>query len=187
MAALVAAGANANAANLIIKSGPKPPKTTQTEPKAPVMLGKIAAPLLPKNGVDGAPVLWSDTAFVSTAMLADKLGVRVIHPASKSDWTLELGTKRVVLTQGRLEAIANGKPIRLPVRPFMQGRSLYVPVRAVGEALGLTIGQRGLDIALSTSKGRKMLILKAVPVDKTGPAAPQPLQGTPAPPPLPKR
>jgi hypothetical protein len=187
VAALAAASAVAAEKPVPLAGKPAPPKTTQSEPKPQVRLGKIAAPLLPQHGVDGATVLWSNTTFVSTAVLADKLGVRVIHPAIKSDWTLEFDSRRVVLSPAKLEALANGKPVRLPARPFMQGRTLYVPVRAVGEALGLTIGQRGPDTALSTPRGRKMLILRAAPVDKSEPAAPQPLQGTPAPPPLPKR
>ena len=190
VAALAAASAFAADKPIVLKGRPVPRKPTQQSGTKPrVTLGLFAAPLPPRPVVEGTHSDFSNPAFVSATMLADRLGVRVIHAPDKVEWTLELNSRRIVLTPGKLDAIANGKPVRLPVRPILRGRTLYVPVRAVSEALGLTVAQRGTDIALRTPVGRRMLILRDAPV-KPPPApgmGPRPRLSTPAAPPARKR
>jgi hypothetical protein len=180
MAALTAVGAAANAANRVTKGRPAPPKLPPVESKPPALLGDVAVPVQPARLVSGKGILIANVTFVPITALKDSLGVNVIRDPGQPDWTLKLGAAQITLAPGRLSASANGRQIRLPAMPMMVDGILHVPVRSVGQALGISVSRRGADIALSTPTGRKMLILR------TAPPKPVPTPGVPPMPPMPE-
>lgn len=189
VAAFAAASAFAAEKPVPLHGKPAPPKAPAVQ-KPPALLGDVAAPLTPIKATEDVALKLGNTTFVSAASLAEWLGVKVGHQRNSSVWALQLGRKNILLKAGQSTATANGKQLNLPAPPMVLGVSLRVPVRTVCQALGITVVRRGADTALSTANG-KMLILKAPPLKPmatTGVvAAPQPLQGTPAPPAPPKR
>lgn len=91
--------------------------------------------------VDGKPlsgkaVTKNNVNFVPFRELFDELGLSIQYNSKSKQVTGTSSSLKVTFTVGSKTAYVNGQKKALQAAPFVQGGSVYVPLRIVGEATG---------------------------------------------------
>ncbi|MGI6453561.1 MAG: DUF6612 family protein [Syntrophomonadaceae bacterium] len=88
-----------------------------------------------------APQIQEGTTMVPLYLI-EKISGADVHIADQSI-TIHKNDKTMALTLGSTEATLNDEAMTLPQAPFKLGEEIMVPIRAIMEALGATIGWNG--------------------------------------------
>ncbi|MCI3920594.1 stalk domain-containing protein [Paenibacillus sp. TRM 82003] len=122
-----------------------------------------------KVAFDTAPKTVDGRTMVPYKALADKVGAKVAWDESSKRVTMTKGDKQVALTVGSKKAIAGKETIELDAAPVLENGRVLVPLRFVGESLGIWVSWNGATstAALETQKSIKhalgTTVLKSVP------------------------
>lgn len=90
--------------------------------------------------------------LIPIRMVTEAMGGTAEWDHAKAQVTIRMGDKSMVMTIGKAEAVANGKPIVLDQPPLLIRDRTMVPLRVVMEAFGAEVtwdaGERKVDILL---------------------------------------
>lgn len=89
--------------------------------------------------MDAAPVIQNGRTLLPIRALIQTLGGTTSWNAATRTATVTLGGRTVVLTIGSKTALVNGKPTTLDVAPAIISGRTFLPLRFVGENLGLDL------------------------------------------------
>ncbi|MFD0590750.1 stalk domain-containing protein [Paenibacillus sp. GCM10027627] len=92
-----------------------------------------------KQSFNVSPRIVSGSTFVPYAAIAKSLGGTVSYDAKTKKATIKKGSTTVELTQGSKNAKINGGAVKLDAAPINVNGSLLVPLRFVGESLGVWV------------------------------------------------
>jgi N-acetylmuramoyl-L-alanine amidase len=95
--------------------------------------GKSVAPDVP-------PLIKNGRTLVPIRVVAEGLGARVGWEQSTRTATIERGNNKLILQVNSAKAIVNGREVKLDAPPTMQNQRMLLPLRFVGETLGLNVG-----------------------------------------------
>lgn len=99
-----------------------------------------------KLALGGKPYLEGGRVFVPLRELAEALGAAVFWDSASGTATLRPAGRKIKIAAGRLRGEQDGEAFELGGRAVLRGGRLFVPVRAVAEALGGRVrwhGSRG--------------------------------------------
>ncbi|WP_411347405.1 family 10 glycosylhydrolase [Paenibacillus sp. WLX2291] len=91
---------------------------------------------------DAAPYITSDSnvTMVPLRLISENLGATIGWNQQTSTVTINSGKNKLVLTSGQPTATVNGTSVSLDTSVQMKGGRVMVPLRFIGEGLGLTVG-----------------------------------------------
>ncbi len=133
--------------------------------------GKMMRPPTPPLMMNGHVLLPMRSVF-------EQLGANVNWNASRHEVMATKGDRRMMLRVGDRNAEVNGKMMALDSAPMMYRNNVYVPLRAVSEALGANVAYNSSrrEVAITTS--RPVVAAPAMPRHAAMP--PEPDIGLPA-------
>ncbi len=106
---------------------------------------------------DRQPVIMNDRTYVPIRGIFESLGMEVTwDEASKCAYAYGNGTEITVLPESG-EMYVNGAPIELDSAPFISEGRILVPLRAIGEALGCTVGWDPVSCSVTIIFGGSLL------------------------------
>ncbi len=88
---------------------------------------------------DTAPFLRESKTFVPLRSVFEKLGAQVIWNGDLRQITIKRRTTELVMQVGNRNGWLNGRPVILDAAPIMSNGRVMVPLRVVGEALGVQV------------------------------------------------
>ena len=100
------------------------------------------------SGVD-EPVLDGDTTFVPIAKITEMLGGYVTWDNMTKVASIELGSKKVRVQADDPDVEIDGQMETLQAAPYVEGTSMWVPVRFFSNVLGASLSVDGDNITLS--------------------------------------
>lgn len=116
---------------------------------AKAMKLQVGSAAMTLNGVvsklDAAPVLVGGSTYVPLAVVSKGFGGTVAWDAVKKQVTVKSGTKTLVFTLGSKAVTVNGVGQTISAAPFVSAGRTMVPLRAVGELLGLQVAWNAVD------------------------------------------
>lgn len=86
---------------------------------------------------DTKPQISNGSTLVPYRALAEKLKATVKYDSKTNKVSVVKGSKTVVLTIGSTNATINGKAVKLDAAPITKNGSTLVPLRFLGESLGV--------------------------------------------------
>jgi hypothetical protein len=94
--------------------------------------------------MDTAPILKSKRTFVPIRFVAEALGFKVtwggdIAGGNKKEVIIQNGNLKVNMIIGSSTYLVNDNKRKMDVKPFLQNKRTYVPIRFVAEALGAKV------------------------------------------------
>lgn len=89
---------------------------------------------------DVPPLIKNGRTLVPVRVIAEGLGAQVGWEQSTRTATIERENNKLILQVNSAKAVVNGKEVKLDAPPTMQNQRMLLPLRFVGEALGLNIG-----------------------------------------------
>lgn len=87
-----------------------------------------------------APFLWNDTTMIPARAVMEKLGCTVDWVQETQTVKISAGGKSILLTVGQSELTVDGVKKNIPAPTLLIGEVTYIPLRAVSETLGATVG-----------------------------------------------
>ncbi|MED4570468.1 N-acetylmuramoyl-L-alanine amidase family protein [Brevibacillus agri] len=89
---------------------------------------------------DVPPVIKSGRTLVPVRVIAEGLGADVAWNEAKRTAVITRGTTQLSLTLDSRTALLNGKQVKLDTPPVISQQRMLLPLRFVGESLGITVG-----------------------------------------------
>ncbi|RNB55684.1 AMIN domain-containing protein [Brevibacillus gelatini] len=89
---------------------------------------------------DVPPVIKSGRTLVPVRVIAEGLGADVAWNEAKRTAVITRGTTQLSLTLDSRTATLNGKQVKLDTPPVIAQQRMLLPLRFVGESLGITVG-----------------------------------------------
>ncbi|WP_139491936.1 N-acetylmuramoyl-L-alanine amidase [Brevibacillus dissolubilis] len=89
---------------------------------------------------DVPPLIQNGRTLVPVRVIAEGLGAEVGWEPETQTAKIVREKQEVVLTLGKKQAWVNGQAVKLDSNPLLQDGRMLLPLRFVGEALGMTIG-----------------------------------------------
>ncbi len=99
--------------------------------------------------LDDAPFIKDGRTLLPIRALIEVLGGSVEWNATTKTATVMLGSRTVALTIGSKTALVNGKPVALDVAPMIVKGRTFLPLRAVGENVGLDLAWEPVSQTIS--------------------------------------
>jgi hypothetical protein len=99
--------------------------------------------------LDAAPFIKDGRTLLPIRALIEALGGSVQWNPSTRTATVLLGSRTVALTIGSKTALVNGTPITLDVAPEIKNGRTFLPLRALGENLGLDLAWEPISQTIS--------------------------------------
>lgn len=107
--------------------------TAQDQPVNLIIGGQAVTPDVP-------PVIKGGRTLVPVRVIAEGLGAEVDWNAEKKTAEITRNGQKLVLTLNSRQAVVNGKPVQLDTPPVINQQRMLLPLRFVGESLGITVG-----------------------------------------------
>lgn len=104
---------------------------------------------------DVAPLMKEARVLVPLRIISESLGAKVNWESSTGKIEVELDGKKIELTAGSTEVLADGVHKNLDVPPLFAGGRTLVPLRFVSENLGLKVQWDGVVRAVLITKGQQ--------------------------------
>ncbi|CAH1218632.1 hypothetical protein PAECIP111893_04459 [Paenibacillus plantiphilus] len=103
---------------------------------------------------DTKPQISNGSTLVPYRALAEKLKATVKYDSKTNKVSVVKGSKTVVLTIGSTNATINGKAVKLDAAPITKNGSTLVPLRFLGESLGVWVSWKAstATVSLETQK-----------------------------------
>lgn len=101
------------------------------------------------SGID-EPIVVDDTTFVPIAKVTEMLGGYVTFDNMTKVATIELGSKKARVQADDPEVEVDGAMETLQAAPYIEGNSMWVPVRFFSNVLGASLNVDGDNITLSS-------------------------------------
>lgn len=92
-----------------------------------------------KLNFDSEPIIRNDRVLVPMRKIFESLGAAVDWNSKTETVSATLGEKTTSLTINSLDAVANGKALKLDTMPIIQNSRTLVPLRFISESLGATV------------------------------------------------
>lgn len=108
-------------------------QAAQEQPVHLVIGGQAVVPDVP-------PVIQAGRTLVPIRVIAEGLGAEVDWNQTTRTAVIQRGSHQLVLTVGSNQAKVNGKQVQMETPPVMSNQRMLLPLRFVGESLGITIG-----------------------------------------------
>ncbi|MEJ8547574.1 N-acetylmuramoyl-L-alanine amidase [Brevibacillus borstelensis] len=89
---------------------------------------------------DVPPMIEKGRALVPVRVIAEGLGAKVDWNPDTRTAEITRGQQALQLTVGSKNALVNGKKVQLDTPPVMRNQRMLLPLRFVGESLGVTVG-----------------------------------------------
>lgn len=89
---------------------------------------------------DVPPVIKGGRTLVPVRVIAEGLGAEVDWNAEKKTAEITRNGQKLVLTLNSRQAVVNGKQVQLDTPPVITQQRMLLPLRFVGESLGITVG-----------------------------------------------
>ncbi|WNC15327.1 N-acetylmuramoyl-L-alanine amidase family protein [Brevibacillus brevis] len=86
------------------------------------------------------PVIKSGRTLVPVRVIAEGLGANVDWNEAARTATISRGNQQLTLTLDSKKAVLNGKQVTLDTPPVISKQRMLLPLRFVGESLGVTVG-----------------------------------------------
>lgn len=86
------------------------------------------------------PVIKSGRTLVPVRVIAEGLGAKVDWNEAARTATISRGNQQLTLTLDSKKAVLNGKQVTLDTPPVISKQRMLLPLRFVGESLGVTVG-----------------------------------------------
>lgn len=107
--------------------------TAQNQPVHLMIGGQAVTPDVP-------PVIEGGRTLVPVRVIAEGLGAEVDWNAEKKTAEITRDGKKLLLTLQSRQAVVNGKAVQLDTPPVIHQQRMLLPLRFVGESLGITVG-----------------------------------------------
>ena len=117
----------------LIPGWASPALANQTQPVNLVIGGQAVVPEVP-------PVISSGRTLVPVRVIAEELGATVDWDQKTRTAVIRRDSHQLVLRVGSNLAQVNGKQVKMEAPPLMSNQRMLLPLRFVGESLGVTIG-----------------------------------------------
>ena len=101
------------------------------------------------SGVD-EPILDGDTTYVPLAKITEMLGGYVTWDNMTKVASIELGSNKARVQANDPDVELNGQTETLQAAPYIEGTTLWVPVRFFSNVLGAKLSVDGDNITLSS-------------------------------------
>ncbi|CAM5780518.1 MULTISPECIES: N-acetylmuramoyl-L-alanine amidase [Brevibacillus] len=89
---------------------------------------------------DVPPIIEKGRTLVPVRVIAEGLGAKVDWNQATRTAVITRGPQTLQLTVGSKNALVNGKKVQLDTPPVMRNQRMLLPLRFVGESLGVTVG-----------------------------------------------
>jgi len=89
---------------------------------------------------DVPPMIEKGRTLVPVRVIAEGLGASVDWDQPTRTAVIVRGQQKLQLTVGSTKAVLNGKQVQLDTPPVMKNQRMLLPLRFVGESLGVTVG-----------------------------------------------
>lgn len=89
---------------------------------------------------DVPPMIEKGRTLVPVRVIAEGLGAQVEWNQETRTAVITRGQQTLQLTVGSRDALVNGKRVQLDTAPVMRNQRMLLPLRFVGESLGVTVG-----------------------------------------------
>ncbi|MGG1662770.1 N-acetylmuramoyl-L-alanine amidase [Brevibacillus sp. NRS-1366] len=89
---------------------------------------------------DVPPVIKNGRTLVPVRVIAEGLGAEVAWNEASRTAVITRGAQQLSLTLDSRRALVNGKQVNLDTAPVIVGQRMLLPLRFVGESLGVTVG-----------------------------------------------
>lgn len=108
-------------------------QAAQEEPVNLMIGGQAVVPDVP-------PVIQEGRTLVPVRVVAEELGAEVDWDPATKKAVIQRDSQQLVLTIGSRTAQVNGKQVQLDTPPVIVNQRMLLPLRFVGESLGITVG-----------------------------------------------
>jgi hypothetical protein len=108
--------------------------------KITLIIGKKIAKIGSKSvTLESPPQVYKGKTILPLRFVGQALHAQVLWEAKAKSITYIVGSKKIILQVNSSKAIINDKEVKLDVAPVLQGATVLVPVRFVGENLDASV------------------------------------------------